>query len=54
MPAYDRDAMMTEAAVLEGEQFRERATALLDDPGVEFLHVHFAAPGCFAFRVDRA
>ena len=28
--------------------------ALLADPEVEFLHVHFAGPGCFAFRVDRA
>jgi hypothetical protein len=23
-------------------------------PDVAFLHVHFAGPGCFAFRVDRA
>ena len=52
--AYDADAMLTDATVLEGEQFRERAEALLADPGVEFLHVHFAGPGCFAFRVDRA
>ena len=52
--AYDGDAMMTEAAVLKGEQFRDRATALLEDPDVAFLHVHFAGPGCFAFRVDRA
>ena len=40
--------------MLKGEQFRDRATALLDDPDVAFLHVHFAGPGCFAFRVDRA
>ena len=52
--AYDRDAMLTEATVLEGERFRDRATELLEDPEVEFLHVHFAGPGCFAFRVDRA
>ena len=52
--AYDGDAMMTSATVLDGERFRERATELLDDPAVEFLHVHFAGPGCFAFRVDRA
>ena len=43
-----------ELNMLEGEQFRERAEALLADPEVEFLHVHFAGPGCFAFRVDRA
>jgi hypothetical protein len=52
--AYDGDAMMTTAGVLKGEEFRDRATELLADPGVAFLHVHFAGPGCFAFRVDRA
>ena len=52
--AYDDDALMTEAAVTAGEDFRERATTLLADPQVAFLHVHFAGPGCFAFRVDRA
>jgi Protein of unknown function (DUF1203) len=52
--AYDADAMLTDATVLEGERFPERAQELLDDPGVAFLHVHFAGPGCFAFRVDRA
>ena len=52
--AYDEDAMMTGATVLEGERFAERASELLDDARVRFLHVHFAGPGCFAFRVDRA
>jgi hypothetical protein len=52
--AYDADAMMTEATVLEGERFGERVSALLADAEVAFLHVHFAGPGCFAFRVDRA
>jgi acetyl esterase/lipase len=52
--AYDADAMMTEAVVLEGERFRESAAELLGDEQVAFLHVHFAGPGCFAFRVDRA
>jgi Protein of unknown function (DUF1203) len=51
--AYDADAMLTDACVLPGEQFAERAEGLLDDAGVDFLHVHFAGPGCFAFRVDR-
>ena len=52
--AYDGDAMMTGATVLDGERFSERVSELLDDTQVEFLHVHFAGPGCFAFRVDRA
>ena len=52
--AYDGDALMTDATVLKGERFTERVDELLDDTRVAFLHVHFAGPGCFAFRVDRA
>ena len=52
--AYDRDAMMTDATVLPGEEFATQASRVLDDEDVAFLHVHFAGPGCFAFRVDRA
>jgi hypothetical protein len=52
--AFDGDAMMTGAEVVEGERFAERASALLGDERVVFLHAHFAGPGCFAFRVDRA
>ena len=40
--------------MLAGERFAERVAELLGEDGVEFLHVHFAGPGCFAFRVDRA
>jgi Protein of unknown function (DUF1203) len=52
--AYDEDAMMTDAAVLPGERFEDGVAELFDDMRVAFLHVHFAGPGCFAFRVDRA
>ena len=51
--AYDEQAMMVGAEVLTGARLAERARALLR-PGVAFLHVHFAGPGCFAFRVDPA
>jgi len=49
--AYDAQAMMLSSEVLPGEQLAERAAALLGSDGA-FLHVHFAGPGCFAFRVD--
>ncbi len=52
--AYDADAMMTGAAVLPGEDFVGHIAERLSDQQVAFLHVHFAGPGCFAFRVDRA
>jgi hypothetical protein len=51
--AYDDAAMMLDAEVLAGERLADRARALLDE-GHSFLHVHFAGPGCFAFRVDPA
>ena len=51
--AYDADAMLSDAAVVPGERFEASVRELLDDPDVAFLHVHFAGPGCFAFRVDR-
>jgi hypothetical protein len=51
--AYDEEAMMVDAEIVPGDRLAERAHALLA-PGVAFLHAHFAGPGCFAFRIDRA
>jgi hypothetical protein len=51
--AYDADAMMLDAAVVSADELAHRARVLLAD-GAEFLHAHFAGPGCFAFRIDRA
>jgi hypothetical protein len=51
--SYDQDAMMLAAEVVPGEQLGECATRLLEQPAA-FLHVHFAGPGCFAFRVEAA
>ena len=51
--AYDEEAMLVEAEIVPGDRLAERARALLT-PGVAFLHAHFAGPGCFAFRIDRA
>jgi hypothetical protein len=49
--AYDEDAMLLDAEVMPGEALSDRAAELLDGEAA-FLHVHFAGPGCFAFRVD--
>jgi hypothetical protein len=49
--AYDEDAMLIDAEVMPGEALSARAADLLDGRAA-FLHVHFAGPGCFAFRVD--
>jgi hypothetical protein len=51
--SYDEEAMMVDAVVVPGDQLADHARALLDD-GAAFVHAHFAGPGCFAFRIDRA
>ncbi len=50
--AYDGDAMLTDTRVRPGERFAETVAELLGSGEAAFLHVHFAGPGCFAFRVD--
>ena len=51
--AYDAEAMMVDASVVPAAELAETARALLGN-GAEFVHAHFAGPGCFAFRIDRA
>jgi len=51
--AYDDEAMMRDAAIVQPEELADRARTMLSD-GVAYLHAHFASTGCFAFRIDRA
>ena len=52
--AYDRDALMVNAVVTDGRELEAALASLLENPDVDYLHVHFAGPGCYACRVDRA
>lgn len=52
--SFDAEHLMLGGEVIDGDALEARATALLDDPAVAYLHVHNAGPGCFAARVDRA
>src|SRR3569832_1829400 len=52
--AFDGHGMLLDADVVDGRDVDEVFASLLAKPGVEFLHVHNAKPGCFAARVDRA
>ena len=45
---------MSGGAVIQGVELRETVERLLDDESVAYLHVHYAGPGCFATRIDRA
>lgn len=51
--AFDADAMMTDAEVVEGTALEPLIETMFADPAVAFLHVHNAKRGCFAARVDR-
>ncbi|MDT8761098.1 DUF1203 domain-containing protein [Sphingomonas psychrotolerans] len=51
--AFDRDAMMTNAEVVQGKALAPLIETMFADPAVAFLHVHNAKRGCFAARVDR-
>jgi hypothetical protein len=52
--AFDADAMMLAWALVDGRQLEAEIERLLADPKTAYLHVHFAAPGCYAARVERA
>ena len=51
--AFDANDMLVGADVVEGDRAEEVIAKLFDNPDAEFLHVHFAKPGCYACRIDR-
>jgi hypothetical protein len=52
--AFDADAMMVGRELVEGNQLEGAIERLFAEPRAAYLHIHFAAPGCYAARVDRA
>jgi len=52
--AFDAKDMLMGADVVEGDRTEEAIARFFEDPAVEFLHLHFAKPGCYACRIDRA
>jgi hypothetical protein len=52
--AFDKDGMMVERELVEGAALEGAIERLLALPSAAYLHVHFAAPGCYAARIDRA
>ena len=51
---FDAAGMMTGADVVDGPALEAAIAQLLGDPRARYLHVHFAKPGCYAARVERA
>ena len=52
--AFDRDAMLVGWELVEGAELEGAIERLLANARAAYLHVHFAAPGCYAARVERA
>jgi hypothetical protein len=52
--AFDAAAMMLAWEVVDGRQLIAAIERQLADPRAAYLHIHFAAPGCYAARVERA
>ena len=52
--AFDKDGMMVGWELVEGTKLEDAIERLLALPGAAYMHVHFAAPGCYAARVEPA
>ncbi len=52
--AFDAEGFLRDADVVEGKEVGPVIERYLEDPQVDYLHLHYAKPGCFAARVDRA
>jgi Protein of unknown function (DUF1203) len=52
--AFDADAMMVGWELIDGHRLEAAVERLFTDPRAAYLHVHYAAPGCYAARIDRA
>jgi uncharacterized protein DUF1203 len=52
--AFDRNAMLVSWLLSEGRVLEAAIEKLFANPDAAYLHIHFAAPGCYAARVERA
>jgi Protein of unknown function (DUF1203) len=51
---FDKNAMMAGWELVDGGELEGAIDRLFADPRAAYLHVHYAAPGCYAARIDRA
>jgi Protein of unknown function (DUF1203) len=52
--AFDAQAMMVGWELVDGRALESAIERLLADPHADYLHIHYAAPGCYAARAERA
>jgi hypothetical protein len=51
--AFDVDAMMVGFELVDGQELEGAIERRFAEPRTDYLHVHYAAAGCYAARVDR-
>jgi hypothetical protein len=51
---FDASAMMVGWELVDGRELEGAIERRFADRKAAYLHIHFAAPGCYAARVDRA
>jgi Protein of unknown function (DUF1203) len=51
--AFDADAMMAGWELVDGRDLEAAIERLFANPRAAYLHIHYAAPGCYAARVER-
>lgn len=52
--AYDTTGMMQAVLVVDGSELEAEIRTLFERQEIAYLHVPYAARGCFAARIDRA
>jgi len=52
--AFDAKAMLVAYDLVDGRELEAAIERQLADPEAAYLHAHFAAPGCFAARIERS
>lgn len=52
--AFDEEGMLIDADLADGSKLEPLIGRLLADPKAAYLHAHYAKPGCYAARIDRA
>jgi Protein of unknown function (DUF1203) len=52
--SFDANGMMLDRELIDGRQVEQAIERLFVKPEAAYLHVHYAAPGCYAARIDRA
>jgi hypothetical protein len=52
--SFDGHGMMLGCELADGRELEGAIDKLFQQPKAEYLHIHYAAPGCYAARVERA